>query len=608
MHRSRIAVALIVAIAATLAAAPALAQDAATTASATPAAAPASSKAAQLDQLYAQFWKEQLKLNPVMATFIGDPRYNDQLPNMLSPDYIDQTNRFNEQWLAKVKAVGSDGLSGQALLSYQIFVKQQQDAVDGERFPGELLPIDQFNNIALMAVQLGSGTNAQPFATVKDYDNWLARAGKIPALYDQAIANMREGVRKGIVQPRVLMVKVVPQLDAVIKDKPEDSEFWGPIRNMPKTFSAADRERLTAAYRQLIADQLMPSYKRLRDYIANDYMAHTRATVGLSALPDGKAWYAYDVRMQTTTDQTPEQIHAIGVAEVARIKHEMDLLRQQVGFKGDLKAFFNYLQTDPRFTFKSEKALLDGYNSVYAKVMKAVPRDFSLLPKAAFEIRPVESFRAKSAAGGEYMPPSMDGKRPGIFYVNTYDLPSRKTWDMEDLFLHEAIPGHHFQISIQQEQTGLPMFRRFGGFNAYAKGYALYCETIGYELGMYTDPYQKFGQLQAEQFRAMRLVVDTGIHALGWSREQAIAYMLDNSAMSPTDVTAEVERYIAMPAQALAYKTGQMKISELRARATKALGAKFDVRAFHTQVLDDGALPLAVLEDKIDRWIAAQKP
>lgn len=606
MRRSNLALSLLVAIATATLGLPVVAQ---TPPPATDAAsaAPASSKAAQLDQLYAQFWEEQLKLNPVQATFVGDPRYNDQLPNFFSKAYIDQVNRFNEQWLAKVKAIGSDGLNGQALLSYQIFVKQQQDAVDGEQFHNELLPIDQFNNIALMAVQLGSGTNAQPFQTVKDYDNWLARAGKIPAIYDQAIANMREGVKEGIVQPRVLMVKVVPQLDAVIKARPEDSEFWGPIKNMPKDFSAADKQRLTAAYRHLIADELMPSYKRLRDYVANDYMPHTRDTVGMDALPDGKAWYAYDVRLMTTTDETPEQIHAIGVSEVARIKAEMDALRVQVGFKSDLKAFFHYLQTDPRFTFKSEKALLDGYNSVYAKVMKGVPRDFSIRPKAPFEIRPVEAYRAKSAAGGQYQPPSEDGKRPGIFYVNTYDLPSRKTWDMEDLFLHEAIPGHHFQLSIQQEQTGLPMFRRFGGETAFIEGYALYCETIGDELGMYTDPYQKFGQLQAEQFRAMRLVVDTGIHALGWTREQAIQYMLDNSAMSPTDVTAEVERYIAMPAQALAYKTGQMKISELRAKAAKELGPKFDVRAFHTQILDDGALPLAVLEDKIDRWIASQR-
>ncbi len=570
-------------------------------------AAQSPAKAAQLDKLYTDFWEASLKFNPIQATFVGDPRYNDQLPNFLSDDFREKTHAFNTEWLAKTKAIGPDGLSGQALLSYNIFVKQQQDQLDGERFRGELMPIDQFNNLALLAVQLGSGTGAQPFATVKDYDDWLARAGKIPTIYDQAIANMREGIKAGIVQPKVLMLKVVPQFDAVIKDKPEDTAFWGPITTLPKDFPAADKARLTDAYRHMIADQLMPSYRKLRAYIADDYMAHTRDTVGMDALPDGQAWYAYSVRMMTTTDETPDQIHTIGLNEVARIKKQMDALRVKLEFKGDLQAFFHYLNTDKKFTFPTEKALLDGYNSVYAKVQKGVPRDFAIQPKAKFEIRPVEAYRAESAAGGSYQPPSEDGKRPGIFYVNTYDLPSRKTWEMEDLFLHEAIPGHHFQLSIQQEQTGLPMFRRFGGETSYAEGYALYCETIGYELGMYTDPYQKFGQLQNEQFRAMRLVVDTGLHSKGWTREQAIQYMLDNSAMSKTDVIAEVERYIAMPAQALAYKTGQMKITELRARAANELGAKFDVRAFHTELLKDGALPLAVLEMKIDRWVASQK-
>jgi len=606
MHKPILAVAIAAALCAgfiTPADAPAQAASAA----AAQATAPTSNKAAQLDKFYADFWEESLKLNPVEATYVGDARYNDQLPNFLSPEYVAKNNRFNEEWLAKAKAIGPDGLSGQALLSYNMFVKQQQDAVDGERFHNELMPIDQFNNLALLAVQLGSGTDAQPFATVKDYDNWLARASKVPVMFDQAITNMREGVKQGIVEPKVLMVKVVPQFDAVIKDKPEDSTFWGPIKNMPKDFSAADKARLTDAYRHLIADTLMPSFKKLRAYIADDYMLHARDTVGYDALPDGKAWYAYQVRMMTTTDETPDQVHNIGLSEVARIKKQMDALRVKVGFKGDLNAFFHYLNTDPKFTFSTQQALLDGYNSVLAKVEKGVPRDFSIHPKAKFEIRPVEKYREQSAAGGSYQPPSEDGKRPGIFYVNTYDLPSRKTWEMEDLFVHEAIPGHHFQLSIQQEQTGLPMFRRFGGFTAYIEGYALYCETIGYELGMYTDPYQEFGQLQNEQFRAMRLVVDTGLHSKGWTRDQAIAYMLDNSAMSKTDVIAEVERYIAMPGQALAYKTGQMKITELRAKAAKELGKKFDVRAFHTELLKDGALPLAVLEEKIDAWVSSQR-
>ena len=566
-----------------------------------------SAKSAQLDTLYADFWEESLKLNPLQATFVGDPRYNDQLPNFLAPEYRKQNHDFNLRWQQKAEAIGADGLDGQALLSYKIFLRDLQNHLDGDRFPSELQPIDQFRNFATTAVMLGSGTGAQPFKTVKDYDDWLARAGKFPVLFEQAISNMREGVKAGVTQPKVLMVKVVPQLDAVIKDKPEDTLFWGPINSMPKEFSDADRKRLTDAYRHLIADQLMPSFRKLRGYIHDDYLPKARDTVGYNALPNGDAWYAYRVRLMTTTDETPDQIHTIGLNEVARIKKQMDRLRAKVGFKGDLQAFFHYLNTDPRFTFPTEQALLDGYRSVYAKVQKGIPRDFSIQPKAKFEIRPVEAYRAQSAAGGSYQSPSEDGSRPGIFYVNTYELPSRKNWEMEDLFLHEAIPGHHFQLSIQQEQIGLPKFRRFGGETAYIEGYALYCETLGYELGMYTDPYQEFGQLQNEQFRAMRLVVDTGLHSKGWTREQAISYMLDNSAMSKTDVTAEVERYMAMPAQALAYKTGQMKITELRAKAAKALGKKFDVREFHTELLKDGALPLSVLEEKIDRWIASSK-
>lgn len=573
-------------------------------AAATPSA---STKAAQLDQLYKDFWEESLKLNPLQATFVGDPRYNDQLPNFLSPQYHQRTHEFDLRWKQKVAAIGADGLQGQALLSYKIFLRDLQNELDGDRFPSELQPVEQFNNFATLAVMLGSGTGAQPFKTVKDYDDWLARAGKLPTLFDQAIVNMREGIKAGVTQPKVLMVKVVPQFDALIKDKPEDTAFWGPIASMPKDFSDADRKRLTDAYRHLIADQLMPSYRKLRGFIADEYLPKCRDTVGYNALPNGDAWYAYRVRLMTTTNETPDQIHTIGLNEVARIRKQMDALRAKVGFKGDLQAFFHYLNTDPRFTFKSEQALLDGYRSVYAKVQKGVPRDYAIQPKAKFEIRPVEAYRAQSAAGGSYHPPSEDGSRPGIFYVNTYDLPSRKNWEMEDLFLHEAIPGHHFQLSIQQEQTGLPMFRRFGGETAYIEGYALYCETIGYELGMYSDPYQQFGQLQNEQFRAMRLVVDTGLHSKNWTREQAINYMLDNSAMSKTDVIAEVERYMAMPAQALAYKTGQMKITELRAKAAKALGKKFDVREFHTELLKDGALPLSVLEEKIDRWIEAKK-
>jgi uncharacterized protein (DUF885 family) len=414
-------------------------------------------------------------------------------------------------------------------------------------------------------------------------------------------------MKAGVVQPKALMMKVLPQFDALIKDKPEETLFWGPITNMPKDFSAADKERLTAAYRDMIGQQLMPAFRKMRGFIADEYMAKTRSTPGMDALPNGKAWYAFNARNSTTTDKSPEEIHQIGLNEVARIHGEIGKVMQEVGFKGSLQDFFKFMQTDKRFSFKSEEDLLKYYRSLEAKINQKIPEQFSLIPKSPFEIRPVEAFRAQSMAGGQYYPPSEDGSRPGIFYVNTYDLPTRKTWDAEDLYLHEAIPGHHFQIALQQELTNLPAFRRFGGETAFAEGWGLYAESLGKDLGVYTDPYSYFGYLQNELWRAIRLVVDTGLHSKGWSREQVIKYMLDNSAESETQSTAEAERYMAIPGQALAYKIGELKIQELRDRAEKALGDKFDVREFHAEVLKDGAVPLSVLEGKIDRWIAAKK-
>lgn len=565
------------------------------------------SKAQQLNALYEQYWEESLKLNPIQATFVGDTRYNDQLPDFGSAAFRKQTHDFTVRWLDKIQAVGADGLDGQALLSYQTFVRDAKSELDGEQFPDWMMPVNQMGSLPTFAAQLGSGKGAQPFKTVKDYDNWLARGDKLPQLVDTSIANMREGMKAGVVQPRALMVKVIPQMDALIKDKPEETLFWGPIADMPKDFPAADKARLTAAYRDMIGTQVMPAFKKLRAFINDEYLPATRASVGLDKLPNGQAWYAYNVRQRTTTDMTPAQIHALGLSEVARIHGEIGKVMKQVGFKGSLQDFFKYMQTEPKFSFKSEDALLAYYRGLEAKIDKKIPDLFSLTPKAGFEIRPVEAFRAKSAAGGEYQGPSEDGTRPGIFYVNTYDLPTRKTWDAEDLFLHEAIPGHHFQIALQQELTGIPKFRRFGGETAFTEGWGLYAESLGKPLGVYETPYDYFGYLQNELWRAIRLVTDTGLHSQDWTREQVIKYMLDNSAESETQATAEAERYVAWPGQALAYKIGELKIQSLRAKAEKALGPKFDIRQFHAEVLKDGSVTLDVLESKIDRWIASQQ-
>ena len=569
--------------------------------------AQAETKAERLDALYAQYWEELLELNPLAATFQGDNRYNDRMPNFLSEDYREKSRAFTQRWLETVEAVGSDGLEGQDLLSYQIFVRDAKNELAGERFPGWQQPINQFYNFASTAVQLGSGTGAQPFKTVEDYDNWRKRASQIPLLFDTAIANSRIGVENGVVQPRALMEKVIPQLDALIKDDAEHTLFWRPIETMPESFPAADRERLTAEYRTMIEDELMPAYREMRAFVADEYMPRTRESSGMAALPGGDAWYAYNARNSTTTDLTPAQIHQIGLDEVARIHGEMRKVMAEVGFDGDLQDFFAFMRDDERFQFESEEALLTYYRALEDKVNVHIPKLFSLTPKAGFEIRPVEPFRAQSAAGGSYMRPSEDGSRPGVFYVNTYDLPTRQTWDAEDLFLHEAIPGHHFQLALQQELTDLPAFRRFGGETAFSEGWGLYAESLGKDLGLYTDPYNYFGYLQNELWRAIRLVVDTGLHSKGWTREQVIAYMLENSATAETPAISETERYMAIPGQALAYKIGELKIKELRAKAEAELGADFDIREFHAEVLKDGSVPLDVLEGKIDRWIAAKK-
>jgi len=567
----------------------------------------AAERAAALNAVYAQYWEEFLVLNPILATFTGDHRYNAELPDAGTASFRMALHEFRTKWLEQAEAVGAAGLEGQDLLNHQIFVRNLRAQLETEKFPGWMLPVNQMGGFHTFAVQLGSGTGAQPFDTVEDYENWLARAGRLPGIFATSIENMREGMTAGVVQPRVLMEKVLPQLDALITDTPEESPFWGPVTRMPAEFPDSEKARLAGALRAMITDELMPAYRSLRAFIAEDYLPATRDTVGLDALPDGEEWYAVAVRQSTTTDLSPDEIHRIGLDEVARIRAEILGVMTDVDFDGSMQEFIDFMKHDPQFEFASEEALLEFYRAIDARVGARIPEQYSLLPKAPYEIRPVEAFRARSMAGGQYFPPSEDGSRPGIFYVNTYDLPTRKTWDAESLFLHEAVPGHHFQIALQIELTDMPAFRRWGGEDAFAEGWGLYAESQGKALGLYTDPYQYFGRLQWELWRAIRLVVDTGLHSKGWSREQVISYMLENSASSEVNAVAEAERYIAWPAQALAYKIGELKILELRARAEQALGAAFDVREFHAEVLRDGAVPLDVLEAKIERWIAVKK-
>jgi uncharacterized protein (DUF885 family) len=569
--------------------------------------------AAQLGALYAEFWEENLKLNPVTATFAGDPRYNAELPNFLTPEYEKKTRDFERKYLDRARAIGTKGLGGQDRLSYDIFTLNRESALESLKFPELLLPIDQFSNVANFLAQFGSGAGAQPFVTVKDYDDWIKRASLSPAIFDQAITNMREGVKVGVVQPRVLMEKVLPQLTANITDDVEKSIFWGPIKKLPKEFSAADRERLTAAFRTLISTQLIPAYRRLNAYIADEYMPKTRDTFGMGALPNGAAWYAHKVHDNTTFSMSPAQVHQIGLDEVARIQDGMRMVAKELGYDKptktlpELKAFFEWMKARDDLYFKSREELLAAYQAFDVNVAPLLPNYFNLRPKASYEVRLVEPFREASASSGSYQGPSLDGKRGGVFYVNAFDLKARPRSALAALSLHEAAPGHHFQIALQRELGDLPMFRRFSRDTAYIEGWGLYAEYLGYEMGIYKDPVQRFGALDAELWRAIRLVTDTGIHYKGWTRQQTLDYMFANSPAEPTRAISEAERFAAIPGQALAYKIGQLKIVELRKRAEKALGKKFDVKAFHDEVLKDGAVPLDVLEKKIDRWIAATK-
>ena len=565
----------------------------------------------QLHRLFADYREALLLLNPLYAMFEGDYRFNHILGDSLSADYLERSHQLEERFSAALAAIDPLQLNDDDRLSYDIFKYDRE--MELERFRGDyahmatLLPINQFYNMPSTLAIFGSGESAQPFNTLQDHDNWLLRVGEFPAWVEQAISNLRQGVQRGVVLPRVLVERILPQLSAHLVDEIATSIFYKPLLNLPESFTREDRARLTAAYEATIRDDILPAYRRLHDFLAEEYLPHARETVGIGHLPGGQEWYAYLARNSTTTGLTPEEIHEIGRQEATRLFAEMEAIRQEVGFEGDMQAFLHHLRTDPRFFHASREALLGSYTDLKPIVEAALPRLFELLPRADYVIAPIEAFREVSKATAEYQQPAPDGSRPGKFYVNTYKLDARPTWQREALFVHEAVPGHHFQISIAMEQEHLPKFQRFDGPTAYTEGWGLYAETLGGELGLYTDPYQRMGALVMQIWRADRLVVDTGMHAMGWTREQAIEFMLSNLPLAEVDIIAEVERYLAIPGQALAYKIGQTRFSELRRQAEEALGDNFDIRAFHREVLKDGAMPMAILERKINTWIERQR-
>lgn len=559
-----------------------------------------------LAALFDEHFEKSLELNPMRATRIGDYRFNDRLAISNSPEYRAAEQALDEEFLTRLLDIDRDLLDEQDQLSYDIFRILREQSLEANLYPSHLQPVNQFRLLTSSFARLGSGASAHPFKTVKDYDDFLSRADDFVTNVDYTIEAMQQGIEAGIVQPKVLMVKVVPQIESQIVDNAEDSLFWRPVASMPESFSDADRERLTEAYRAKIEDTIIPTFERLNNFIGDSYMAAARDSVGLGDLPDGENWYQYMVKLRTTTDMTPEEVHQVGLAEVARIHGEMQVVMEEVGFDGSLDEFFEFVNTDPQFFYDEPDQLIQGYRDMSDHVSTLARKLFDVNPKTGFEVRRVEPFREKSASGGSYQAGTPDGARPGIFYANAYDIKARPKWAMESLYLHEAIPGHHFQIALQQENEDIPEFRRFARFTAYSEGWGLYAESLGKEIGVYTDPYQYFGALNAELWRAIRLVVDTGIHAKGWSRQEVLDYMYANSAVAPARAISEAERFMAIPGQALAYKIGQLKIREIRDRAEDRLGDEFDVVAFHREVLKDGPMPLSMLESKLSRWVEAQ--
>lgn len=558
----------------------------------------------KLQQLFENYYQERLKLFPLTATAIGDNRYNNILRIEGSQEFINQLNEFDTRYLSDLNKFNPESLNFEDRISLSILKHMLTQEQKARQFHPELMPITQFTSLPLTMGQLGSGLGDQPFKNVQDYDNWLQRINSFVVWTDTTIANLRKGIKAGMILPRSLVVKIIPQYENLATSDTSKNIFYGPVKQFPGNFSKEDKIRLINEFKHAINEQLIPSYKKLAAFCSGEYLESARSTSGINALPEGDAMYKYFVSVYTTTDKTPEEIYQTGLNEVRRITDEMELLKAQLDFNGSLKELFNYMQTDKKFMpFKTEKEVLDRNREVLVKIQPQISKLFGVVPKTPFEIRATESFRAATAAP-QYNRGSADGTRPGIYYLPILD-PTKinvTKWALESTFLHEAIPGHHFQVSLQQENTALPKFRRFLFIPVFGEGWALYCESLGEELGCFTDPYQRMGYYGNEIHRAIRLVVDVGLHTGKMTREEAIRYMVENEAISESIATQEIERYMAMPGQALAYKTGELKIKELRDKYQKQLGSKFILRDFHDALLRGGCMPLNILETYLDEW------
>ena len=557
----------------------------------------------KLNIVFENYYQESLKLYPMMATSQGDTRYNDFLPNNLSDEFRNNEKVFYSNYKKLLNDFNDNKLNDEDLLSKKVLLWQCDRNLERLSFNEHFMPINQMWTLQLNIGQYAAGLSAQPFKTVKDYNDWLLRLDDYIIWLNSAENRMKEGIKSGYVLPKSLIKKVIPQLKTILNSDLKENLFYSPARQFPSDFSEDQKSILKEKYKIVVLNKIIPAYQKLYDFMSNEYLLEGRDSSGIDAIDNGLDYYDYSIRLYTTTDMTADEIHNLGLNEVARISKEMKIIKNKVGFEGNLKSFFNHVrELDILTPFENPDQVIQNFNKIYEKVKPKVDSLFGVQPKTPFEVRRTEAFREVSASA-EYNPGSLDGTRPGIFYVPIPDVTKYNFFSDEDLFLHEAIPGHHFQISLQQENLSLPSFRKSLWYSSYGEGWALYSESLGSELGLYQDPFQYFGMLSAEMHRAIRLVVDTGIHTKGWSREKAIQYSLENEAESEAGIISEIERYMANPGQALSYKIGQLKIRELRNNAENKLKEKFDIKIFHEKVLESGCIPLQLLEEKIDSWI-----
>jgi uncharacterized protein (DUF885 family) len=562
-------------------------------------------KSLEIAQVFENYYQESLKLYPLQATSQGDLRYNDFLPNDLSDEFRTREKEFYTFYKSQLNNFPDQTLNENDLLSKKVLLWECDLSLKRLTFNEQYTPINQMWTLQLTIGQYAAGLSAQPFKTVKDYNNWLKRIDDYLIWLETAEERMKQGIKNKIVLPKSLIKKVIPQLKTILNPDLNQNLFFSPARQFPESFSDKDKSILTEKYTEMVLNKIIPAYKKISDFMSDQYLDAGRSSSGISAFEDGLDYYNYSIKLYTTTELTANEIHNIGLKEVAKISSEMEKIKTKVGFNGDLKSFFNHVrELDELIPFNEPQEVIDNFNKIHQKMTPQVNKLFGLQPKTPFEVRRTESFREASASA-EYNPGSLDGTRPGIFYVPIPNIKEYNYFSDEDLFLHEAIPGHHYQISLQQENTSLPSFRKSLWYSSYGEGWALYSESLGEELGLYDDPYQYFGMLSAEMHRAIRLVVDTGLHTKGWSREKAIQYSLDNEAESEAGITSEIERYMANPGQALSYKIGQLKIRELRSIAEQKLGDKFDIKLFHEKVLESGCIPLQLLEEKINKWVSS---